>query len=222
MKRILIIEDEVSIKEELSILLNHAGYEAICIEDFGAVIEVFDSAKPDLVLLDINLPENNGFSICMKIRSTSKVPIIFITGRDTSIDELKAFSMGGDDYITKPYNAPILLARISSMLKRSGTQGLESEVLTHKGVELNIVSCTVKHNENSAELSKKEMKILHCLMQNKEKYVSRITLIEYLWDFKIYTDDNALSVNITRLREKLKQIGIEDYIQTKRGMGYKV
>jgi len=211
MKRILIIEDEVSIKEELS---------NICIEDFSKVIEVFDRVKPDLILLDINLPENNGFTICM--RSISKVPIIFITGRSTSIDELKAFSMGGDDYITKPYNAPILLARISSMLKRSGTQPLESEIFTHKEVQLNIVSCTVKHHKKMVELSKKEMKILHCLMQNKEKYVSRITLIEYLWDYKIYTDDNPLSVNITRIREKLKQIGIADYIQTKRGMGYKV
>ena len=222
MKRILIIEDEVSIKEELSILLNHAGYEAICIEDFGAVIEVFDSAKPDLVLLDINLPENNGFSICMKIRSTSKVPIIFITGRDTPIDELKAFSMGGDDYITKPYNAPILLARVSSILKRSEAQGGETEILSHKGITLNLASCTVSYNDNSVELSKKEMKILHCLIHNKGKYVSRISLIEYLWDFKIYTDDNALSVNITRLRERLKQIGVDDFIQTKRGMGYRV
>ena len=222
MKRILIIEDEVSIKEELSILLDHAGYKAICVEDFSNVIDIFNSTNPDLVLLDINLPENNGFSICMKIRSTSKVPIIFITGRDTSIDELKAFSMGGDDYITKPYNTPILLARISSMLKRSGEQGFENEVLTHKEVVLNIASCIVKHNEKSVELSKKEMQILHCLIHNKGKYVSRISLIEYLWDYKIYTDDNALSVNITRLRERLKQIGVDDFIQTKRGMGYKV
>jgi len=222
MKRILIIEDEVSIKEELSILLDHAGYKAICVEDFSNVIDIFNSTNPDLVLLDINLPENNGFSICMKIRSTSKVPIIFITGRDTSIDELKAFSMGGDDYITKPYNTPILLARISSMLKRSGEQGFENEVFTHKEVVLNIASCIVKHNEKSVELSKKEMQILHCLIHNKGKYVSRISLIEYLWDYKIYTDDNALSVNITRLRERLKQIGVDDFIQTKRGMGYKV
>jgi len=128
--------------------------------------------------------------------------------------------MGGDDYITKPYNTPVLLARISSVMKRSG-QDIESEILTHKEAELNLASCTVKHNNESVELSKNEMKILHCLMQNKDKYVSRITLIEYLWDYKIYTDDNALSVNITRLREKLKQIGLDNFIQTKRGMGYK-
>ena len=222
MKRILIIEDEISIREELSILLNHAGYDVICAEDFSNVIEIFDSARPDLVLLDINLPENNGFSICMKIRSNSKVPIIFITGRDTSIDELKAFSMGGDDYITKPYNAPILLARVSSILKRSEAQSGETEILSHKDVTLNLASCTVSYNDNSVELSKKEMKILHCLIHNKGKYVSRISLIEYLWDFKIYTDDNALSVNITRVRERLKQVGVDDFIQTKRGMGYKV
>ena len=222
MKTILIIEDEISIKEELSILLNHAGYKATCVDDFSKVIGIFNDTKPDLVLLDINLPENNGFTICMKIRSTSKTPIIFITGRDTSIDELKAFSMGGDDYITKPYNAPILLARVSSVLKRSETQNGELEILSHNGITLNLVSCTVSSNDNSVELSKKEMKILHCLIHNRGKYVSRISLIEYLWDFKIYTDDNALSVNVTRLRERLKQIGVDDFIQTKRGMGYKV
>ena len=222
MKRILIIEDETSIKEELSILLNHAGYESICVEDFSNVMENFSNAQPDLILLDINLPDNNGFSICIKIRSISKVPIIFITGRDTSIDELKAFSMGGDDYITKPYNAPILLARVSNILKRSEAHSGEVEILSHNDVTLNLVSCTVSSNDNSVELSKKEMKILHCLIHNKGKYVSRISLIEYLWDYKIYTDDNALSVNITRLRERLKQIGVDDFIQTKRGMGYKV
>ena len=158
----------------------------------------------------------------MKIRSISDIPIVFITGRDASIDELKAFSLGGDDYITKPYNGPVLLARVASVLKRTEKQGDEIETLTHNGVVLNLASCMLSHQDESVELSKKEMKILHCLIHNKDKYVSRMSLIEYLWDFKIYTDDNALSVNITRLREKLKQIGVGDYIQTKRGMGYRV
>jgi DNA-binding response OmpR family regulator len=222
MKRILIIEDDASIREELSVLLNNAGHEAVCTEDFSKAFDDFKNIQPDLVLLDINLPENNGFFICTKIRSISKTPIIFITGRDASIDELKAFSLGGDDYITKPYNAPILIARISSVLKRSETQEEEVEILSYKGISLNLASCIVSCNDNSIELSKKEMKILHYLIHNKDKYVSRISLIEYLWDFKIYTDDNALSVNITRLRERLKQIGVADFIQTKRGMGYKV
>jgi len=222
MKRIFIIEDEENIKDELTILLNNAGYAAICATDFSKVIEDFNDVQPDLVLLDINLPENNGFSICTKIRAISKVPVIFITGRDTSIDELNAFSLGGDDYITKPYNAPVLLARISSVLKRTTAHDGELEILSHNGVTLDLASCIVSHAGQSIELSKKEMKILHCLFQNKGKYVSRMVLIEYLWDFKIYTDDNALSVNITRLREKLKQISIDDFIHTKRGMGYKV
>lgn len=192
MKRILIIEDEESIKQELSILLTNAGYEAVCVEDFTRTMEDFKSLQPDLVLLDINLPENNGFSICTKIRNDSKVPIIFITGRNASIDELNAFSLGGDDYITKPYNAPVLLARISSVLKRSDKQGSDIEVLSHKDMELNLASCAITHKGDSVELSKKEMKILHCLIQSKGKYVSRISLIEYLWDYKIYTDDNAL------------------------------
>ena len=222
MKRILIIEDEASIKEELSILLNNAGYEAVCIEDFSKVEDDFKEIQPDLLLLDINLPQNNGFTICLKIRSISRLPIIFITGSDASVDELKAFSLGGDDYITKPYNIPILLARISSVLKRSEKKDNEVEVLSHKGVELNLAACIVSYGKSLVELSKKEMKILHFLIYNKEKYVSRVSLIEYLWDYKIYTDDNALSVNITRLREKLKQIGVDDFIQTKRGMGYRV
>jgi len=222
MKRIFIIEDEENIKDELTILLNNAGYAVICATDFSKVIEDFNDVQPDLVLLDINLPENNGFSICTKIRAISKVPIIFITGRDTSIDELNAFSLGGDDYITKPYNAPVLLARISSVLKRTTAHDGELEILSHNGVTLDLASCIVSHAGQSIELSKKEMKILHCLFQNKGKYVSRMVLIEYLWDFKIYTDDNALSVNITRLREKLKQISMDDFIHTKRGMGYKV
>lgn len=222
MKRIMIIEDEEYIKNELTVLLNNAGYEALCIEDFADIIRAFTEMQPDLVLLDINLPENNGFSICMKIRSFSEVPIVFITGRDASIDELKAFSLGGDDYITKPYNAPVLLARVASVLKRTEKQCDEIEILSHNGVVLNLASCILSNGDKSVELSKKEMKILHCLIHNRDKYVSRMSLIEYLWDFKIYTDDNALSVNITRLREKLKQIGVADFIQTKRGMGYKV
>lgn len=222
MKRILVIEDEISIREELSVLLDNAGHEAICVEDFSKALNDFKNIQPDLVLLDINLPENNGFSICTKIRSISKTPIIFITGRDTSIDELKAFSLGGDDYITKPYNAPILLARVMSVLKRSEIHEGGIEIISHKGITLNLASCVVSYNDNSVELSKKEMKVLHCLIHNRGKYVSRISLIEYLWDSKIYTDDNALSVNITRLREKLKQIDVNDFIQTKRGMGYRV
>jgi DNA-binding response OmpR family regulator len=111
---------------------------------------------------------------------------------------------------------------VSSVLKRSDVQSGEIEMLSHKGVTLNLASCTILHNQRTTELTKKEMKILHCLIQNKGKYVARISLIEYLWDYSIYTDDNALSVNITRLREKLKQIGVDDFIQTKRGMGYRV
>jgi len=222
MKRIMIIEDEEYIRDELSVLLTNASYKVICVENFSNILEDFKNVQPDIVLLDINLPENNGFSICTKIRSFSKIPIIFITGRDASIDELNAFSLGGDDYITKPYNGPVLLARILSVLKRADTQNDESEILSHNGVVLNLASCTVSHGVQSLELSKNEIKILHCLIYNAGKYVSRMSLIEYLWDFKIYTDDNALSVNITRLREKLKQIGVDDFVHTKRGMGYRV
>jgi len=171
-------------------------------------------------LLDINLPVANGFSVCMKIRSISKVPIIFITGRDTSIDELKAFSLGGDDYITKPYNLPVLLARVGSLLKR--TSPTDNQCLTYKGITLTPISAVIEYEENFVELSKTELKIVYYLFQNIGKVVPRIELIEFLWDNQIHIDDNTLSVHITRLRDKLNEIGISDLIQTKRGMGYKI
>lgn len=222
MNKILIIEDEETIREELIVLLRTAGYDVSYTELYYKALEKFNEFLPDLVLLDINLPEANGFNICIKIRNISKVPIIFITGRNNSIDELKAFSLGGDDYITKPYNTPVLIARISSVMRRSEQNNCDSEIISYKGIELNLATCVVKYNSKSVELSKKEMKILYYLISNKEKYISRISLIEYLWDQKIYTDDNALSVNVTRLREKFKEIGVDEFIKTKRGMGYMI
>lgn len=222
MSRIIIIEDEITIRKELTVLLQNVGYDVFPQEDFSKTIENIKKTQPDLILLDISLPHSDGYSLCKEIRDFSSVPIIFITGRNTPMDELHAFLMGGDDFITKPYNLPILLARIQSLLKRSTQNKNEGEHMEYKGIILNTVSGSIKHGNAYIELSKTELKILFCLFKNAGKIVSRIDLIEFLWDNEIHIDDNTLSVNMTRIREKLCQIDILDLIHTKRGMGYKI
>lgn len=222
MNKILIIEDELVIREELTILLKNAGYLVESILNFGDCINEIKAYKPDLILLDINLPGQDGFRLCSSIRSFFSVPIIFITGRDTPFDELQALTLGGDDYITKPYNIPILLARIQLLLRRTGGTSGPMEYMVYKEVKLYPVSAVIQYRDLKAELSKTELKILYYLFTNTQKVVSRVELIEYLWDNEIHIDDNTLSVNMTRIRDKLTQINVTDLIQTKRGMGYKV
>ena len=174
--------------------------------------------NPDLVLLDINLPVFDGYYICREIRSKSDVPIIIVTSRDSEMDELMSMNLGADDFITKPYNTQILLARISSILRRVNNS--TSQLLTHNGLNLNLSSGSISYNNNISELTKNEMKILNYLILNKEKIVSRDELMEYLWSSEAYVDDNTLSVNVTRLRKKLEEIGLKNVIETRRGLGY--
>lgn len=223
MKQILIVEDDDIIREELSQFLGHAGYEVVApifADDTINANTIYEN-NSDLILLDVNLPGQDGFTLCRQIRNISQIPIIFITARDTQMDELKGLMMGGDDYITKPYNLPILLARIGALLKRT-SQTDSPQCLSYKGITLNTVLATVEYKQAVTELSKTELKIIYYLLQNTGKIVPRIELIEFLWDNQIHIDDNTLSVHITRLRDKLGQIGINDFIQTKRGMGYKI
>lgn len=223
MLKILIIEDEPFIREELEILLRNAGYEPICTANFLAAEGEVKDNNPDLVLLDINLQEYSGFSICTSIRKFSKVPIIFITGRNTSIDELQAFTLGGDDYISKPYHPSVLLARISAVLKRIQGQGRgDEQTLEYKGLTLDLRSYKIRYGGSEEELSKNEFKLLHYLFQRRGEVVPRLDIIEYLWDQDVFIDDNALSVNMTRLRRKLEQLGVTDLIKTKRGVGYQI
>lgn len=168
----------------------------------------------------INLPNDDGFKICTEIRSFSKVPIIFITSRNTNIDELMAITLGGDDFITKPYNTQILLARINALIKRAYPNDNNMDIVEHNGLTLNILSSTIEHNEKSIELTKNELKILYYLLLNKGKIVSRVDVMEYLWDSAMFINDNTLTVNITRIRNKIDEIGLKDYIKTKRGQGY--
>ena len=219
---ILIVEDESAIRQELRLLLENALYRVTALDDFTDVPEQVLSCGPDLVLLDLNLPGESGFDICTRIRASSEVPIIFVTSRTDSMDELTGLMKGGDDYITKPFQAPILLAHIAAVLKRTAREGTEVTKLTHIGAELDIARGSLSFCGQVVELTKKELNIKHYLFLNKEKIVSRANLIEYLWDNQVFIDDNTLSVNMTRIRAKLEQAGMRDFIRTKRGMGYSI
>lgn len=220
--RILLIEDDPLIREELQLLLSNAGYTVDMVTDFADPLEQVRSFSPDLILLDINLPGQDGYALCSSIRSFSTTPILFITGRNTAMDELQALTLGGDDYITKPYNIPVLLARINLLLRRCSTASAENCHVEYKGIKLNLVAGTLSFETQEIELTKTELKIMHYFFTHPNEIVTRLELVEYLWDNEIHIDDNTLSVNIMRIREKLRSLGADDLIQTKRGMGYKI
>lgn len=221
--KIVIIEDEAIIRRELKLLLENALYEVAAPEDFQDVAGRAVSLQPDLVLLDVNLPGCSGFDVCTQIREQSQVPVIFLTSRTDSMDELTGMLKGGDDYIMKPYQPPVLLARIAAVLKRTrGPSFKEALKLIHKGAELDLSRCSLQVGKKSVELTRNEMKIMHRLFLQPGQYVARMELIEYLWENSIFIDDNTLSVHITRIREKLRSIGVTDFIGTKRGVGYRI
>lgn len=218
--KIVIIEDEELIREELKTLLTNAGYTVDCVINFWETADYIKSASPDLILLDVNLPGQDGYRICCSIRTFSTTPILFITGRNTAMDELQALTLGGDDFITKPYNIPILLARINLLLRRGTAE--QTNTVEYKGMQLNLLAGTLTVSKKEIELTKTELKIMYYLFKHTGEIVSRIDLVEYLWDNEIHIDDNTLSVNIMRIREKLRALELTDFIQTKRGMGYKI
>lgn len=220
MQTIMLIEDDPAIREELELLLGNEGYRVLAVTDFSrAAVQVREEA-PDLVLLDLGLPGRDGFSLCADIRRQSAVPIIFVTSRDSAMDELRALSLGGDDYVAKPYNIPVLLARVKAVLRRGGAA--EADTLETKGLTLHLTKGIVRAGDRRAELTRNEMQILAYLMARPGEIVSRADLIEALWDSQIYIDDNTLSVNMTRLRSKLEELGLPGCIKTRRGMGYQL
>ena len=172
-----------------------------------------------MVLLDIKLPGNSGFEICSQIRSFSDIPIVFVTSSNTDMDELNSIMLGGDAFITKPYNTAILLAKIASLLRRAYASG-QTEVLSWSGADLHLESSFIEYNGQKADLTKNELKILYYLFKNAGKICSRSDIVDFLWDNQLYVDDNALSVNMTRIREKLASIGLTDFIKTKHRQGY--
>lgn len=216
----MIIEDEVIIREELKSFLSKYNYEVIAPSDFENIIEFILNENPDLILLDINLPIFDGYYICREIRKTSDIPIIIVTSRDSDMDELMSMNLGADDFVSKPYNTKILLARIAALLKRSGGSSNTSKYLIYNNFKINLSNATISWEDKEIELTKNEIKILSCLIENKGSIVSREILMEYLWKSDYFVDDSTLTVNITRLRRKLEGIGIKDAIETRRGLGY--
>lgn len=220
MNKLMIIEDSQIIREELKSLLTRYGYEVITSENFGNIIEDIKNENPDLILLDINLPVYDGFYICREVRKNLNIPIIIVTSRDSEIDELMSMNLGADDFVTKPYNTQILLARISAVIKRTYNDSSNTDILTYKDLNLDLSKGIITAFDKSVELSKNEMKILAYLMKNKETIVSRDELMNYMWNSDVYIDDNTLSVNMTRIRKKLEELNLKDYIETRRGLGY--
>lgn len=218
-QKILIIEDDPVIRTELITLLEGNNYEASVVTDFSAVVQTVKAFRPHLILLDIKLPQTNGFTLCSQIRSFSNVPIIFVTSCTTDMDELNSIMLGGDAFITKPYNAAILLAKIASLLKRAYPTEAQTS-LTYQGTILHLDSSKIEYVGQQADLTKNELKILCYLFKHAGAICARADIVEYLWDNQVYIDDNALSVNINRIREKLTSIGLTDFIKTKHRQGY--
>ena len=220
MSKILIVEDDEKLRNELKIFLNNNGFETWCLEQFENPIENILKENGDLILLDINLPNSDGEYICKEIRKVSNVPIIMVTSRDNEIDELISLNNGADQYITKPYNIRILLAKVSGLLKRSQSMEVCQNKINYNGLVLDISKSIIEKENEKIELTKNELKIFHFLLVNKDKIISRDELMDYLWESESFIDDNTLSVNIKRLRNKLEELGMKDCIETKRGQGY--
>ena len=220
MTKILVVEDDHQIQQELVLLLQRNGFEAQALMSFESVPQQIIAAHPDLVLLDLNLPGIDGQQICREVRQLSNVPIIVVTSRNTDLDELMVLSLGADDFIAKPYNTQILLMHITSVLRRTNSDVTTGTKLSHAGVTLDSSSCKVSANQKSVELTKNELRILSLLMQNAGTVVSRQRIQEELWQSDEFVDDNTLTVNISHLRNTLASIGVEDFVMTRRGLGY--
>ena len=220
MTKILVVEDDHQIQQELVLLLQRNGFEAQALTSFESVPQQIIAAHPDLVLLDLNLPGIDGQQICREVRQLSNVPIIVVTSRNTDLDELMVLSLGADDFIAKPYNTQILLMHITSVLRRANNDVTTGTKLSHAGVTLDSSSCKFSANQKSVELTKYELRILSLLMQNAGTVVSRQRIQEELWQSDEFVDDNTLTVNISHLRNTLASIGVEDFVMTRRGLGY--
>ena len=220
MKRILIIEDDEKLRCELETFLNKNGFVATSLNKFNNAVEDILNEKADLLLLDINLPYTDGEFICKEIRKTSNVPIIMVTSRDSEMDELLSLNYGADQYVTKPYNIQILLAKIVGLLKRNQNAGNNPDKIDCGEFVLNTAGRIIEKEDNKVELTKNEYKILEYLVIHRQQVISRDEIMDYLWESEEFVDDNTLNVNIKRLRTKLEELGLIDQIETRRGQGY--
>lgn len=223
MFKILVIEDEEKIAAIMVENLSKAGYDAASVTDFSDILPEFIGFKPDLVLLDIILPCYDGYYWCGKIRLLSKVPIIFVSSKSTDMDIIIATNMGGDDFIVKPFSIDILLAKVAGLLRRTYSyDNTEMDIISHQGLIFNLDSGVVSVNESSLKLTKNEAQILALLLKNRGRPVSRERIMRSLWKDASFIDDNTLTVNITRLRKKLRELGLENVIETKKNQGYMI
>lgn len=220
-KKIGIIEDEEQMRVEVSGLLKKYGYDTALYTDFEHIMEEVEKDTPDILLLDVNLPYKDGYEICREIREQYTFPVIMLTAQDSAMDEVMALKCGADDFVAKPYHPQVLVAHIETVARRTLQQSAGTMV-THKGVRLNTASAVITYQDRSAELTRNELKILYVLMQKPDRIVARDEIMNGLWQEGQFIDENTLNVNIGRLRKKLADIGAADYIETKRGMGYRV
>lgn len=216
------VEDDEIIARSIREHLQAWNYDVCCVEDFSNVVAEFVRFDPQLVLMDITLPFFNGYHWCSEIRKISKVPVIFLSSAADNMNIVMAVNMGADDFIPKPFDLEVLTVKIQAMLRRSYDFAGTGSMLEHKGAILNLNETTLTYQEQKIELTKNEFRILEILMGNKEKVVSRETLMTKLWESDNYVDENTLSVNVNRLRKKLEALGLEEFILTKKGIGYRL
>ncbi len=222
MYRIYLVEDDAIIARSIKKHLENWEYEVHCTKDFSAVTKEFAEFAPQLVLMDIGLPFYNGYYWCSEIRKISKVPIIFLSSAADNMNIVMAVNMGADDFIAKPFDLSVLTVKVQAMLRRTYDFAEGGEMLTYHGVMLQVAEATLTYQDKKVELTRNELRILKTLMENKEKVVSRDTLMTKLWESDCFVDENTLSVNVNRLRKKLADAGLEDFILTKKGIGYRL
>lgn len=220
MYRIMIIEDDQTMAETIKKQIESWGNHGICVEDFQNVIPEFVKCDPHLVLVDIMLPFYNGYYWCTEIRKISNIPVIFLSSASDNMNIVMAMNMGGDDFIPKPVDLNVLMAKLQAVLRRAYDMGGKIPVLEHKGAVLNLNDASLTYQGRRIELTKNDFRILQMLLENKGKVVSRDTLMTKLWQMDSYVEENTLTVNVTRLRKKLEQAGLKDFIKTKIGSGY--
>lgn len=220
MYRILIVEDDKVIADTVKEQLIKWGYEAFVVTDFSDVLKTFVEVEPHLVLMDIGLPFFNGYHWCTQIRTVSKVPIIFMSSMSDNMNIVMAINMGGDDFIVKPFDINVLIAKVQAMLRRTYSFVESTNIIEHNGCILNMNDQSFTYNNNKVELTKNEYKILQYLLENVGKVVTRDSIMMKLWKSDDFINDNTLTVNVTRLRKKLELAGLSDYIKTKKGVGY--
>ena len=220
--RILLVEDDNVIAEQVKDYLERWGYDMVCVKDFQNVLKDFSQAQPHLVLMDIGLPFYNGYYWCGEIRKISQVPVVFVSSAADNMNIVMAMNMGGDDFIVKPYDLEVLLAKIQAILRRTYSFQNQSAVAEHAGVILNLSDMSLLYEGKRLELSKNEFRILQFLYERAGKTVSREEIMKRLWDNEYFVDDNTLTVNMNRLRKKLEEAGVQNFILTKKGVGYQL